>query len=678
MNKIAKSKAADRINKLREIIKDYRYNYHVLDKSTMSEAAADSLKHELSQLEEAYPKLITPDSPTQTVGGQVLLKFDKVQHSSRMLSLNDVFNKEEVEAWVKRIEKLTPDRNLEFFVDIKMDGLACALIYQDGKLIQGITRGDGFVGEDVTANIKTVKNIPLFLRSEKGYEKFLRGRTEIRGEIIMYKKDFENLNKEREREGKPVYANPRNLAAGTVRQLDTSLTAARPLLFRAYDMIRDESTDLSTNLYTYEAIRRLGIAANNQATVFKDVAGVMKFIKQWEEKRHELPFNTDGLVVKINDRALSSSLGVVGKAPRGAVAYKYPAEESVSIVKEIVISIGRTGAATPVAVLNPVVLAGTLVKHASLHNSDEIARKDIRIGDTVVVFKAGDIIPQVDRVLEELRPKKTVSFDMESHLKWQYPDLKFNRPEGEAVYRLTGMSGKLLLKKSLEHFASRGALDIEGLGEKNVAALVDAGLVDDLADIYLLKPKEVEKLDRFAKLSASNLIDGVANSKHPTLPRFIYGLGIRHVGAQTAIDLVAHFKSIDKIADADLEELMVVEGVGDIVAESIFGWFTDQDNRKLLEKFERVGVKPVFKSLSNGPLQAKKFVITGTLGNMSRDEAGEAIRSLGGTFSSSVGKATDYLVVGENPGDSKRVEANKFRTKELNETEFLKLIDKSV
>lgn len=671
---VSKQQAAQRLKELKEIMARYSYEYYVLDNPSVSDAVYDGLMRELKNIEATYPELITPDSPTQRVGGEPLDKFKKVRHSSRMLSLNDVFNREDVEAWVKRSEKLLPGRKHEFFCDIKMDGLACALVYENGKFLQAITRGDGTVGEDVTANVRTIKSVPLHLRNDKKYTSFLSGRTEIRGEIIMHKKDFEQLNREREAAGQPVYANPRNLSAGSIRQLDPKLTATRPLRFKAYDLIRENPTEVPTYQFAYETLRALGISANTQARVFKTVDEVMDFVDTWGDKRHELPFNTDGLVIKVNDRQLYASLGTVGKNPRAAVAYKYPAEEATTVVKDIVISIGRTGAATPVAVFDPVVVAGTTVQHASLHNADEIARKDIRVGDTVVIFKAGDIIPQVQHVITELRPKKSQKFNMEKELQRQYPELQFERPEGEVVYRVKGATGPLLLKRGLQHFASKSALDIDTLGEKNVVALVDAGLVKDAADLYTLTKDQVEKLDRFAKISAQKLIDAIAEKKHPELPRFIYGLGIRHVGAQTAIDLAENFGSLDKLADASLEELVAVEGVGEVVAESIVGWFADQDNQELLKKFDQVGLEPVYKSRSKGPLHDKRFAITGALEGMGRDLAAERIRSLGGTFQSSVGKDTDYLVVGANVGESKLKKAREYGTKQISETELLKII----
>ncbi len=673
---MTKTEATQRIKKLRELITAYRYHYHVLDESIMSEAAADSLKHELSELEAQYPELITSDSPTQRVAGEPLPGFTQVRHSVRMTSLNDVFDEAEVQAWIDRTEKLAPGRELEFFVDIKMDGLACALIYQDGEFLQAVTRGDGFVGEDVTSNVATIESVPFHLRHDKKHAKFLQGRTEIRGEIIMYKQDFTALNVERERTGLPAFANPRNLAAGTIRQLDPKLAAARPLRFRGYDILREDPKDVPTNADAYATIRALGLPANPQATVLHKLDEVMSFAKEWGEKRHHLPFNTDGLVIKLNDRMLVADLGVVGKAPRGAVAFKYAAEEATTVVRDIVLSIGRTGAATPVAVFDPVIVAGTTVQHASLHNADEIGRKDIRVGDTVIIFKAGDIIPQVQQVLTDLRPKGAKAFDMEAELKRQYPELAFERPEGEAVYRVKGATGPLLLKRALEHFASKAALDIDGMGEKNVATLVDATLVKDMADIYILTKDDILALDRFAEVSADNLIRAISAVKSPPLPRFIFGLGIRHVGSQTAIDLAEHFGSLDVLGRATLDQLLQVDGIGETVAESILGWFADPDNQELLKKFESFGVKPYFESRARGPLHGVSFVVTGSLGTMSRDEAGEKIRALGGTFQSSVGKDTSYLVVGANVGASKLKKAEKLGTKQISEEELVRLIKK--
>jgi DNA ligase (NAD+) len=662
-----------RVAKLRELINDYRYHYHVLDESTMSEAAADSLKHELSQLEEQYPELITPDSPTQRVAGTALDKFVKVTHKVPMISLQDVFNREEVEAWVARMEKLLPGNKHEFVSDIKMDGLACALVFEDGVLVQAVTRGDSRVGEDVTMNVRTIENVPLRLRENQKYAHLLRGRTEIRGEIVMYKDDFARLNELREKAGQPLFKNPRNLAAGTIRQLDPRLVAERPLHFVGYDILRDDSDEVPTNAIGYDMLNRVGITTSRQTRVQTSIDEVMSYVDELGKKREGFVFNTDGVVIKVNDRKQYRDLGVVGKTPRGAVAFKYAAEEATTIVKDIVISIGRTGAATPVAVFDPVSVAGTTVQHASLHNADEIARLDVRIGDTVIIFKAGDIIPQVERVLTELRPKNTKPFNYVDALTEQYPELEFERNGKDVVYRVKGTSGDLILKRSVEYYASKGALDIDTLGEKNVVALVDAGLVKDVADIYTLTVDDLLKLDRFADISANKLVNGIQAKKNPPLEKFILGLGIRHVGSQTAIDLANKFHSIDALKKATLEELEAVDGVGTVVAESILAWFADEDNLELLDKFEKFGVKPHFEKKS-GKLAGQNFVVTGTLETMGRDVAADRIRALGGTFQSSVAKDTTYLVAGGKVGGSKLKKAEAYGTKIINEQELLELL----
>jgi DNA ligase (NAD+) len=668
-----KESPAERTQKLRKLINDYRYNYHVLNKSIMSEAAADSLKHELSQIEQEHPELITPDSPTQRVAGEPLPGFKQIRHSSRMLSLNDVFNEEELEAWVKRITKLIPEAKFDYFMDIKMDGFACALVYEDGALVQGITRGDGFVGEDVTANVRTIESVPLRLRAATKNKKFLNGRTEIRGEIVMYKNAFEKLNAARAEKGLPLFANPRNTAAGTVRQLDPKLVAARPLQFHAYDLLRENPDEVPTNEFAYDVIRDLGLIANPVAKTAKNSKDVIKFAGVWEEKRKKLPFNTDGLVVKVNDRALYRELGVVGKAPRGAVAYKYPAEQSTTKVKDIFVSIGRTGSATPVAMLEPVVVAGSTVQMATLHNEGEVHRKDIRIGDTVIIQKAGDVIPEVVEPLKKLRNGSEKEFVMPTHC----PDCNTKLVKSkatDAIWRCPNNSCPSRAWKQIQHYASKAALDIEGLGEKNVIALINSGLIKNSADIYKVKKEDLLKLDRFADISAEKLVKAIQSKKNPPLERFIYGLGIRQVGVQTAIDLATHFKTLNKLSNSTIDELSEIEGVGEVVAESIVEWFSEPRNKRLLEKFEKYGVKPESAHEVSGPLVGKSFVVTGSLESMSRDEAGEKIRALGGTFQSSVGKETDYLVVGANVGESKLEKARKLGTKQINEQEFLELV----
>lgn len=666
--------AAKRVAKLRELINDYRYHYHVLNESIMSEAAADSLKHELTQLEEQYPDLVTPDSPSQRVAGAPLPGFKQVEHKNRMLSLNDAFDETEAQAWAARVTKLLPaGSKLEYFADIKMDGLACALVYEDGVLVRGITRGDGFVGEDVTANVRTIDSVPLRLRHDQKFAGLTKGRTEIRGEIVMYKADFAKLNEQRAKAGKPLFANPRNTAAGTIRQLDPKLVISRPLHFRAYDLQRDNASEVPTHAYAYQALQAIGFLVNKNAKSLKDVKGIMKFYEEWETKRRELPFNTDGLVVKVNDRRLYTRLGVVGKAPRGAIALKYAAEQATTKVKDIFVSIGRTGAATPVAMLDAVVIAGTTVQMATLHNEGEIHRKDIRVGDTVIVHKAGDIIPEVVEPLTKLRNGSEKVFKMPERCPECNTKLVKYKAE-DAVWRCPNEHCPSRSWKRIEHYASKAALDIEGLGEKNVIALLDAGLIKDQADIYKLKAEDVIKLDRFAEVSANKLVTAIQSKKEPPLGRFVYGLGIRHIGVQTAVDLANHFRALDQLSEATIDELSDVEGIGEVVAESVVEWFSEPRNQKLLTKFKLLGVQPKEVKRVGGKLSGQNFVVTGTLESMGREEAAERIRARGGTFQTSVAKDTAYLVVGANVGEAKLAKAAKLGTKQITEKEFLKLL----
>jgi DNA ligase (NAD+) len=653
----------ERVAQLRKLIDNYRYHYHVLDESIMSEAAADSLKHELAQLETQYPSIVTPDSPTQRVAGRPLDKFVKVTHTERMISLSDVFSRAELDDWLARIRKLQPDADYEFFVDIKMDGLACALIYQDGQLSQAVTRGDGTIGEDVTMNIRTIENIPLSITAT--------GRTEIRGEVVIFKSDFEQLNASRRAAGEPEFANPRNLAAGSIRQLDPRIAASRPLRFMAYDII---DSSIPTNSAVYERLTQLGFRTSGQQKTCADLDQVYQYITDMEDTRHDLPFGTDGAVVKVNDRAAYRELGIVGKTPRAAVAYKYPAEETTSIVRDIVISIGRTGAATPVAIFDPVLVAGSTVRHASLHNADEISRLDIRIGDTVIIYKAGDIIPQVERVLTELRPADSQPYDFVAALGSQYPELDFVRPDGEAVYRVRGSSAREILLRSIAYFASKPAMNIDGLGPKNVEALINAGLLTSIADLYRLTAAQLSPLDRFGELSASNLIVAIEASHHAPLARFIAALGIRHVGTQTAIDLANHFRDFSKLAEATEDELLAIDGVGTIVAQSILAYFADEDNTKMLDEMFSLGVAPTFTDTTNLPLAHKSYVITGSLASMGREAAEARIRELGGTATSGVVRGTTAVVVGEKPGKSKLDKATKLNIPTINEQELLKLL----
>ena len=662
-----KTAAKARIEKLKELINDYRYHYHVLDESIMSEAAADSLKHELSQLEEQYPEFITPDSPTQRVAGKPLDKFQKVTHASRMISLADVFSESEIRDWVARNYKLVPNgTEFTFFTDIKMDGLAMSLHYENGIFQQAVTRGDGLVGEDVTMNVKTIQNIPLKLNLENPPEHL-----EVRGEVIIFKQDFEKLNQMQAKLCEKPFANPRNLAAGTIRQLDPRIAASRPLRFMAYDLV---TPDLPTHQEAYEFLRQIGFQTSGQDHVYTHLNEVFAEIKHLGQVRGDFLFNTDGMVIKINDRKVYAELGIVGKTPRGAVAFKYPAEESTSKVRDIVISIGRTGAATPVAILDPVEIAGSTVRHATLHNSDEIEKLDIRIGDTVIVYKAGDIIPKIKEVLLTLRPDGTAPFDYEEALKNQYPELEFERPDGEVVYRVKGQDSDFILRRNLEYFASKQALNIEGLGEKNVNLLVDAGLLKSLVDLYRLQKSDLIKLERFGELSATKLLNAIEGTKQAPLAKFITALGIRHVGAQTAVALADAFQSLEALRDATEEELLRIPDIGLTVSESILAYFADEDDLKQLDDFKALGVDPIYINHDNAPLKGQSFVVTGTLTDLGREEAEDLLREKGATVTSSVTKNTTALIAGAKPGASKVTKAEKLGIKVISEAEFRELI----
>jgi DNA ligase (NAD+) len=660
---------ADRAKALRKQLNRYAYEYYVLDNPSVDDAVYDSLMAELKKIETAYPELISADSPTQRVGAKPLDKFVKVHHQSRMLSLNDVFDGKEVQDWLTRITKLDASvKNAQLWADIKMDGLACSLIYQDGAFTQAVTRGDGSVGEDVTSNVKTIGSVPLSLQDIKPFN---TGRSEIRGEIVMYKNDFEKLNAELAEKSEKIFANPRNLAAGTIRQLDPRIVASRRLYFRAYDLLRDNPKEVPTQEFAYKTIHQLGFLINDQAKLLKNLAEIKDFVELWQEKRLGLPFNTDGLVIKINDKTLYEKLGVVGKNPRAAIAFKYPPEQATTKLKDIFISIGRTGSATPVAVLEPVVVAGSTVQMATLHNQDEIKRKGILIGDTVIIHKAGDVIPEIVEPVIGLRDGSEKPFVMPKAC--PECETKLVKPEGEVVWRCPNKKCPSRTYKHIQHFASKEALDITGFGEKNVIALIDAGLIQDQADLYKLEVEQLMPLERFAELSAKNLIEAIAEKKKPLLSKFVYGLGIRHVGAQTAIDLANRFKTLDNLAKASVEELSAVDGVGEVVAESIAVWFGDEDNQRLLAKFSEAGVEPQSVKTISGKLTGQSFAITGGLSSMSREEAADKIRALGGTFQSSVGKGTTYLVVGANVGANKLTKAEALSVKQISEEDLLKL-----
>jgi DNA ligase (NAD+) len=665
-----RSEAKQRLELLKQQLTDYSYKYYIMDSPEVDDAVYDGLMNELKSIELQYPELITADSPSQRVGGQAIEAFRSMPHMQRMLSLNDVFSDEEVYAWIARISKLNNKvSTADFWADIKMDGLACAIYYQDGNLDVALTRGDGTIGEDVTHNIRTIASIPFKMRGKN----LSVGRVGVRGEIIMHKSELTRINKERQEKGLALYANPRNLAAGTIRQLNPKLTAQRKLYFRAFDIFSD-SRKFSTNAEVYRLLKEAGFNTNIQARQYDSIDDVLEFAHSWEKDRSSLAFDTDGLVIKLNDRMLYSDLGVVGKNPRGAVAYKYPAEQTTTIVKDIFISIGRTGAATPVAMLDAVVVSGSTVQMATLHNEGEIKRKDIRVGDTVVIQKAGDIIPEVVEPIVKLRTGKEEPFVMPSHCPECNTKL-IKAKADEAIWRCPNSACPARSQKHIEHFASKGALDIEGLGEKNVHALLESKLISDQADIYTLTPEQLLTLDRFAAISANKLVNAIQSKKKPPLAKFLFGLGIRHIGVQTAIDLANHFRSIEAIEIANIDQLADIDGVGDVVAEATVAWFSDPSNRALLQKFKTLGVWPEENKQSEGPLKGLRFVITGSLETMGRELAAEKVRLLGGVFQSSLGKDTDYLVVGKNVGASKLKKASSYGTKQITEEALLKMIN---
>lgn len=665
--------ASDRVEKLKELLNEYRYEYYVLDSPTVDDSVYDSLNVELRELEAKFPDLVTKDSPTQRVGAEPMAKFQSFPHETPMLSLNDVFSFEEVEAWENRVKKLLEDGfDDEYYAEIKMDGLAASVIYDDGLLVRGLTRGDGRSGEDVTSNLRTIDTVPLKLRKDPSVPKEVyEGRFEVRGEVLMYKKVFEELNQRREKAGKPLFANPRNTAAGTIRQLDPKLVAERNLSFHVY-AVATQISEVITHEDEHNLASKLGFKVEPHSKVLRGTKEVEGFLGEWEEKRKELPYVTDGVVVTVNDRPAYLRLGVVGRAPRGSIAYKFPAEQATTKIKDIQVSIGRTGAATPFAVLEPIKIAGSTVQMATLHNANEVARKDIRIGDTVIVQKAGDIIPEVVRSLPELRDGNETEFEMPSHCPVCGEPL-FKEPK-DAVWRCVNFDCPALERGRIIHFASKAAFDIEGVGEKNVDALLDAGLIKDAADLFSIKAEDVGRLERFAEISANKLVSSIQSKKTVTLDRFIYALGIRHVGQQTAFDLANHFGSLGRFNQAEFEELQRIEGIGTVVAKSVYEWLGSDRHKQFLGKLEKLGVQPTVIKKVDGPLSNKNFVITGTLSSFSREEAGEKIAALGGKLQNAVTKDTGYVVIGDSPGGSKISKAEKLGIQQIDEDELIELL----
>jgi len=677
-----------RIEKLKKVINHHRYLYHVLDKQEISDAALDSLKHELKQLENQYPELITPDSPTQRVGGEPLKEFKKVGHKAPMLSIEDIFSEKELEDWQDYLKRLALSAQPEYFTELKIDGFAITLIYQNGIFTTGATRGNGRTGEDVTQNLKTIESIPLHLEikktlSDKNVENRLKKlikkeKTEIRGEVYMNKADFERFNRQRIKKNLTPYSNPRNLAAGSIRQLDSKLAASRPLRFLAYDIV----TDIGQKKHSedHQILPALGFKTD-LGRICKNMDEVVDFWRETAKKRETLPFQIDGIVITVNNNALFQKLGVVGKSPRGIRAFKFFPKQATTKVLDIKVQIGRTGAVTPIAHLSPVEVGGVTISRATLHNEDEIKRLGVKIGDTVIIERAGDVIPAVAKTLPELRTGKEKEF----HFPKACPvcETKLTRPTGEAIWRCSNPKCPARKRENIYFFVSKKAFDIDGLGPKIIDQLVDENLISGAVDLFELKEGDLVPLERFAEKSAKNLIEAIQKSKEISLARFIYSLGIRHVGEETAISLADYFVSINKLKKASKEDLEKVPDIGEKVSESIYNWFQSKQNQKFIDDLFKVGIRierpapyrPVLseKSGAGAELREKTFVLTGVLEGMTRSEAERKIRLLGGHPSSSVSKQTDYLVVGSEPG-SKLEQAKKLGVKTINEKEFLEMI----
>lgn len=657
---MSKSEAKQRIEKLREAINKYRYQYHVLDKLDISEAALDALKHELKLLEDQFPDLITADSPTQRVAGKALDKFSKIEHQTPMLSMEDVFTAAEFEEWAKRITKLEEGKEQAMYSMLKIDGLAISLVYEDGQLVSAATRGDGKIGEDVTLNVRTIEAVPLSLP--------LKGRIEIRGEIYMPKKAFDKMNAERAKKGEELFANPRNVSAGSVRQLDPRVTASRPLNFFAWQILDGKSR---TQNQSVEHLHEFGFKTS-PGELTPTIQDVETFYKKMNQKREKLDFWIDGVVVRVNNLDVFEKLGVVGKTPRGIIAYKFPPEEATTVVESVDWFVGRTGSLTPVANVRATFIAGTTVTHATLHNADEIERLGLKIGDTVILTKAGDIIPKIIKVLTEMRTGKEHKIEIPK--KCPVCGSPIERRDGEVAYYCTNKNCFAMEEENLVHAAK--AFDIDGLGWKIIEKLLTAGLIKTAPDIFRLSADDLLGVEGFAEISSKKLYEQIQAKKEIDLADFIVALGIRHVGEETAFSLSTSFGSIDKLAAATREDLENVPDIGGIVAESIAEFFASEHGQKLLADYQEVGIKISKAKAVKRVLEGKTFVITGTLEKLGREEAKDTVRMLGGGVSESVSKKTDYVVVGENPG-SKADKARELGVTILSESEFLRMVGRN-
>ena len=658
--------AQKKIEALRKELEEHNYRYYVLDSPTISDAEYDKLMQELIALERLFPQLVTPDSPSQRVGGSVASAFASYHHRKPLLSLANAFSAEDLLDFNRRVVS-TLNSPVEYVLEAKIDGLSIALIYENGILIRGATRGDGENGEDVTANLKTVKSIPLRLKTPLP-------RLEVRGEVYMPKAAFARLNSEREEKGESLFANPRNAAAGSIRQLDPKVTAKRTLSAFIYEITYVEGLEPATHWESLKLLKELGFHVESHSKLCSSITEAIDCCQEWITKRHSLPFEIDGLVLKVNNLEQQKALGATAKSPRWAIAYKFPAEQVKTTVKDIVISVGRTGVLTPTAVLEPVRVAGSTVSRATLHNEDIIREKDIKIGDKVIIQKAGDVIPEVVKVVKEERTGQEKDFIFPQFC----PECgsQVVRLENEAAARCTGgLACPAQLRESIIHFASRDALNIEGLGPKVIEQLLQAGLINNAADLYYLKFEDLVKLERMAELSAQNLLDAIERSKKASLGQLIFALGIRNVGAQAGKVLAAKFKTLDALSKASVEELLEIPDVGPKMAQSIVSFFTEPRNQKVIQLLREAGVNMENReeTVANGKLAGKQFVLTGTLPNLTRREAQEMIELQGGKVSSSVSKKTDYVIVGSDPG-SKYDKAMQLGITILNEEQLLSLL----
>ncbi len=642
--------AEKKIESLRDEIRHHEYLYYVVDRPEISDFEYDKLMQQLQKLESEHPSLITPDSPTQRVGGKPREGFVKVRHSSPMLSLDNTYNEEELRAWERRVHELTGRKEVDYVCELKLDGMSLSLGYDDGQLVRGVTRGDGTTGEDVTLNVRTVRSVPLSVPKEKLKKAGIPSYFEVRGELLMPTAAFKKLNEERERDGLPTFANPRNFTAGTVRQLDASITAQRRLDYFAYMLLENGHTYFDHHSKTLDALDAAGFKVNPHRKLVHSMEEVWKFIQEWEEKRDSLPYEIDGIVVKVDRTSLQDELGFTGKAPRWAIAYKYAARAGITKLEGVRWQVGRTGKLTPVAELAPVSIGGTTVRNATLHNVDEIERLGAKIGDYVQVERGGDVIPKVAKVIEDKdHPRGTQEIEVPE--KCPVCGTKVVRTEGEVDYRCVNANCPAKLLGTILHFASRGVMNIDGMGESLVNQLIERGLVKNVADIYDLTKKDLLSLERFADKSAQNILDEIENSKKLPLERVIYGLGIRFVGERTAQFLAEHFGSMDDLAKASVEELQDVNEVGPRIAESIAEFFGNPANRELVKRLGKAGLIFAGEKKERGTkLAGKTFVLTGTLAHYSRDEAKRLIEDAGGKVTGSVSKKTDYVVAGADAG----------------------------